>query len=92
MVGGRTPARARAIAAAAGYASSATSAEREVRRVRLIDAVSGVDDVMVTAFAERVLGRQAVRPVTVGDGPARSVDLAGWGEVARRLGTPAEVG
>lgn len=83
----------RTIAAAAGYASSATSAEREVRRVRLIDAVSGIDDVMLTAYVERVLGRQAVRsvPTGVGDGPARSVDLAGWGEVARRLGAPAEI-
>ena len=84
----------RAIASAAGYASAATSAEREVRQARLIDAVSGVDDVMLTAYVERVLGRQAVHPVHtgVGDGPARSVDLSGWAEVARRLATPAEVG
>ncbi|MAT07072.1 MAG: hypothetical protein CL424_18725 [Acidimicrobiaceae bacterium] len=84
----------RAVALAAGYASAATPAEREVRRVRLIDAVSGVDDVVITAYAERLLGRYAVRPPsgTSGDGPSRVVDLAGWGEVARRLTERTAVG
>ena len=81
----------RAIALAAGYAAS-TDPEREVRRIHLIDAVRGVDDVILTAYVERLLGRQAFAAASPdasgsfdGHPGGRVVDLAGWADVAHRL-------
>jgi len=78
----------RSIALAAAF--MVATADRDERRARLLASIDGVDDVMVNAYVERLLGHSAVSVhAQVGDdtsGPSsRIVDLGGWADVADRL-------
>ena len=66
----------RVIGLAAGY-SAASGDDRADRRARLERAVADLDDVVVVAYVDRLLGRRA----------GRAVDIGQWADVADRLGS-----